>query len=109
MRLILISVLLATLCGCVTSGGANSPESTRADTFMIQCFKQQAFALDDHKSDVRSIANAVVSSCNSEIMNVIRAGAGSLTYDGYLRFERGVKNGSVGIAEQVVLLERQGQ
>jgi hypothetical protein len=105
-----VAAALTLLTGTGCASPARDTEATAqlhwSEQVMTQCFKDQATQLDDHQSDASSVANAVVVSCNSEAMAVIKLGSHGLLPENYFEFERRMKASFVGLAEEVVLAER---
>lgn len=74
MRLRMV-VVLALGCGCAASAQQVEPRQRLVLFEMVQCFRAQAGALDDGKSDARTIAMAVVRMCEVSIRAVVSESA----------------------------------
>ena len=109
MRFFLAMLVTLGLVGCATDSGEHQAQLNWYEQVLTTCFKDRAAQLDDKRSDVRSVAEVLVSACNPQAMNVIKVSGQGLPMSVYLQFEQRMKASMVDLAAQVVLMGRREQ
>ncbi len=106
MRLGTLLIPFVTLCGCaVVNSAPPAQEVVQLRDTRNSCLARNLLALDDYRSDVSTIAGAVVAACRYENQALVTAIAGP---DGFRQGEiaRQVEQNSLDATTQAVLAHR---